>query len=180
MPDAYICIGCMLPIFICSICVLMKLFICISAFVHWTLGNIIMTSLNHQFAWELQNWAYPCCGFSLPGPATTLSKGPLKTSYRSLNWVVLFHGENTWDYITLTFASSCVFCIDSNLSSCHYAEFFRYPFKFQIILTTLLMWPWHMMMGLKSWGYQILRIQGPLSRIFNPENSGSWILKVQR
>ena len=156
----------MLPIIICSICVLMKLCICISAFVHWTLGNIIMTSLNHQFAWELQNWAYPCCGFSLPGPATTLSKGPLKTSYRSLNWVVLFHGENTWDYITLTFASSCVFCIYSNLSSCQYAEFFRYPFKFQI-----------------NEIFEILRIQNPSilknTLSLNFPDSGSWILRIK-
>ena len=41
---------------------------------------------------------------------------PLKISYRSLYCVVLFNGENTSNYITLTFASSCIFCINSNLS----------------------------------------------------------------
>ena len=43
-------------------------------------------------------------------------KGPLKTSYRSLYWAVLLNGENTSNHITLTFASSCLFCIPSNLS----------------------------------------------------------------
>ena len=39
-------------------------------------------------------------------------RGPLKISYRSLKWVVLLNGENTSNYITLTFASSCFFCIN--------------------------------------------------------------------
>ena len=41
---------------------------------------------------------------------------PLKISYRSLYCVVLFNGENTSNYITVTFASSCLFCINSNFS----------------------------------------------------------------
>ena len=97
---------------------------------------------------------------------------PLKISYRSLYCVVLFNGENTSNCITLTFARNCLFCINSNLS-------FAPCWIFQIFFgTTLLLSPWHVMTVLKNWGYQILMIQGPFSRILNPEDSGSYILKI--
>ena len=70
---------------------------------------------------SLQNWIYKSgpiqvVGFPRLDQPRLRIRGPLKTCYRSLYWVVLLNGENTSNHITLTFASSCLFCIPSNLS----------------------------------------------------------------
>ena len=80
---------------------------------HFFWGFICRLYLQNQIykIGPIQVLGFPC----LVQPGLRI-RGPLKIIFRSLYWVILFDGENTSKYITLTFASSCLFCMSSNLS----------------------------------------------------------------